>query len=187
MHIAEDGRMSETGTKYEKTSRGTMESLASKRYRFYADLRNHKRVECGKEGQFACTRCLYRCKSKGSLSSHMMYRHPEKHYLCISCKKKYPNLNSLRNHLLHRCGPDGKILADIIKRNLSVANKHSGYSCRNCNRTYRHLSNLNKHQKYECGKEAQFACPYCPYKGKQKSHLQSHLINRHISQVQQEQ
>ncbi|KAK9508490.1 hypothetical protein O3M35_006035 [Rhynocoris fuscipes] len=30
MHIAEDGRMSETGTKYKKTSRGTTESLASK-------------------------------------------------------------------------------------------------------------------------------------------------------------
>ncbi|KAK9502431.1 hypothetical protein O3M35_011213 [Rhynocoris fuscipes] len=62
---------------------------------------------------------------------------------------------------------------------------HKKHNCRNCCRSYLHLGNLNKHLKYECGKEAQFQCPFCTYKGKQKSHIKQHIANRHPVMLKQ--
>lgn len=38
-------------------------------------LLTHLRLECGKAPQFACQLCNYRAKRKGSLQSHMVFRH----------------------------------------------------------------------------------------------------------------
>ncbi|KAG8259327.1 vascular endothelial zinc finger 1-like [Homalodisca vitripennis] len=43
-----------------------------------------------------------------------------------------------------------------------------------CGRAYKHKQHLNRHLRYECGKEAQFACPHCPYKSRQKEPLKVH-------------
>nr|CAI5842181.1 unnamed protein product [Callosobruchus analis] len=53
--------------------------------------------------------------------------------------------------------------------------------CINCNTTFKQGSYLKKHMRYICGKDPRFNCPdaSCPYRGKKKSNLQSHIINRH--------
>lgn len=53
------------------------------------------------------------------------------------------------------------------------------HKCDLCGRKYKHKGSLSLHQRYECGKEAQFHCPYCPYKGKQKISLKKHLMFKH--------
>lgn len=53
------------------------------------------------------------------------------------------------------------------------------FPCVQCGKVYKHKTSLTKHRKYECGVEAQFQCPHCPYKAKQKVSLISHLFTRH--------
>ncbi|KAG8259307.1 hypothetical protein J6590_014776 [Homalodisca vitripennis] len=48
-----------------------------------------------------------------------------------------------------------------------------------CGRVYKHYPSLCKHLRYECGKLPQFACPYCPYKGKQRVTIRKHLMMKH--------
>ncbi|KAG8259394.1 hypothetical protein J6590_014864 [Homalodisca vitripennis] len=51
--------------------------------------------------------------------------------------------------------------------------------CGRCGRQYKYKDNLLRHQRYECGQEPRFCCPHCPYKAKQKSNLQTHMMNKH--------
>lgn len=41
-------------------------------YKFYGNLNQHLRYECGIEPQFQCTYCPYRAKLKGNLKKHML-------------------------------------------------------------------------------------------------------------------
>ncbi|KAG8259337.1 longitudinals lacking protein, isoforms A/B/D/L-like [Homalodisca vitripennis] len=53
------------------------------------------------------------------------------------------------------------------------------FMCGLCGRKYFHKKHLNRHQRYECGKDPQFACPYCPYRAKQKICIKAHLRRKH--------
>nr|XP_024215963.1 zinc finger protein Xfin-like [Halyomorpha halys] len=53
------------------------------------------------------------------------------------------------------------------------------FVCEVCQRSYRSKTGLYVHKKYYCGKEAQFKCPYCPYKAKQTVNLKSHVMLKH--------
>lgn len=60
---------------------------------------------------------------------------------------------------------------------------HRKFPCPSCHRGYEHKSSLYKHRKFECGMERQFWCPYCPYRAKQRIHLQSHIMKRHSQRL----
>ncbi|XP_026291360.2 longitudinals lacking protein, isoforms A/B/D/L [Frankliniella occidentalis] len=45
-------------------------------YKFLPSLRNHQKLECGMEPQFACPYCIYRAKRKHHLDSHLRTQHP---------------------------------------------------------------------------------------------------------------
>lgn len=47
-------------------------------YRWKQSMMSHYRNECGKEPQFLCPLCPYKCKQKGNLKSHVRVWHPEK-------------------------------------------------------------------------------------------------------------
>lgn len=54
------------------------------------------------------------------------------------------------------------------------------FTCSNCNKSYYDKRTLKRHITFQCvGIEPQFQCPHCPKRCKLKSHLQSHIINRH--------
>lgn len=53
------------------------------------------------------------------------------------------------------------------------------YKCVNCGKAYVWSYTLKRHMLYECGKEAQFQCPLCDYKSKQKSNLLRHVRCSH--------
>lgn len=46
-------------------------------YKYRDNLQRHKRQECGKEPQFACTLCPYRAKYRSTLRAHMVCKHPD--------------------------------------------------------------------------------------------------------------
>lgn len=48
-----------------------------------------------------------------------------------------------------------------------------------CGNLYRYERNLKMHLKRECGKEPSLACPHCPYRSKQKSHMKRHVRCKH--------
>ncbi|KAF6197373.1 hypothetical protein GE061_020257 [Apolygus lucorum] len=52
------------------------------------------------------------------------------------------------------------------------------YHC-HCGKSYKYKEGLYRHEKFECGKEAQFQCPECPYRAKQKINLKTHLFFKH--------
>lgn len=47
----------------------------SKCYKHRITLNRHLKYECGIEPQFHCNYCMYRCKRKSTLESHIKYRH----------------------------------------------------------------------------------------------------------------
>ena len=53
------------------------------------------------------------------------------------------------------------------------------YVCARCNKAYRWRQGLNRHERYECGQEPRYACPHCPYRSKQHSHLTRHIAGVH--------
>lgn len=51
-------------------------SRCGRSYKFLPSLRNHQKLECGMEPQFACPHCIYRAKRKHHLDSHLRTQHP---------------------------------------------------------------------------------------------------------------
>ncbi|XP_050503451.1 zinc finger protein 43-like [Diabrotica virgifera virgifera] len=47
-------------------------------YKLKSSLREHKRKECQKEPQFACSYCSYKAKLKGNLKRHILLKHQER-------------------------------------------------------------------------------------------------------------
>lgn len=39
------------------------------------NLLRHMRIECGKEAQFQCSQCFYKCKHKHSMLRHLTHKH----------------------------------------------------------------------------------------------------------------
>ncbi|XP_066991959.1 longitudinals lacking protein, isoforms H/M/V isoform X16 [Anabrus simplex] len=58
-------------------------------------------------------------------------------------------------------------------------NSNKRFACLNCGRSYKMKYSLRLHQRQECGKEPMFHCAYCPYRGKFKHHLKSHVARIH--------
>lgn len=58
-----------------------------------------------------------------------------------------------------------------------------GNICDTCGRGYRWSTGLSRHKRLECGKEAQFQCPHCTYRAKQKVNLFAHIRRKHPSDV----
>ncbi|XP_066991955.1 longitudinals lacking protein, isoforms H/M/V isoform X11 [Anabrus simplex] len=54
-----------------------------------------------------------------------------------------------------------------------------GAVCPGCGKVYTWKYTMRRHLKFECGKEPQFPCGYCDQRFKRKSHLSSHIKNRH--------
>uniref|UniRef100_T1I1E0 C2H2-type domain-containing protein n=1 Tax=Rhodnius prolixus TaxID=13249 RepID=T1I1E0_RHOPR len=58
--------------------------------------------------------------------------------------------------------------------------KRQQHVCPVCSKSYSSKSSLVRHKLYECGVEPQFQCPHCPYRCKQKVHLQKHMFRKKI-------
>ncbi|XP_049959036.1 longitudinals lacking protein, isoforms A/B/D/L-like [Schistocerca serialis cubense] len=56
-------------------------NVCGKSYRYYSSLYRHTAFECGKEPQFACPKCPYRAKQRGTLRNHILMRHQRKVHL----------------------------------------------------------------------------------------------------------
>ncbi|XP_046663211.1 longitudinals lacking protein, isoforms A/B/D/L-like [Homalodisca vitripennis] len=52
-------------------------SSCGRGYKRKYHLTGHQRYECGKEPQFECPHCPYRCKQRGNLRRHLSLRHSQ--------------------------------------------------------------------------------------------------------------
>lgn len=52
-----------------------------------------------------------------------------------------------------------------------------------CGKRYTLRSTLSRHIRFECGVEPKFKCGYCPYRCKQLSNLNRHIVNVHKEKV----
>ncbi|XP_054287655.1 zinc finger protein 585A-like [Macrosteles quadrilineatus] len=154
--------------------------ICGKIYKHPQSLHKHQKFECGKEAQFYCPHCPYRAKQKSNLTSHVIVKHG-------SAPISYPGpkevfLYYLRQNLQTSCINNVLAIGFLIKGVLLLTEDSSSFPCKGCGKKYRHKTSLSKHRKYECGKEAQFQCPHCPYKAKQKGTLKSHVLIRHTNE-----
>ena len=120
-----------------------------------------------------------------------------KKYQCERCGRGYVNKDSLTRHKRLECGVEpkfvcdycshktkhkGNLLSHILRVHLT-AEKRSEleclYECDKCKRSYVTKDSLNRHKRLECYVNPQFICDYCGHKGKQKSHILSHIIKLH--------
>ncbi|XP_073978023.1 zinc finger X-chromosomal protein-like isoform X1 [Rhodnius prolixus] len=79
--------------------------MCGKSYKYRAGLYNHRRYECGKEPQFYCHFCPYKCKQKSGLKTHLKTKHDSGRYLC-HCGKSYKHKFSLNKHVKYECGKE---------------------------------------------------------------------------------
>ncbi|XP_054287661.1 zinc finger protein 37-like [Macrosteles quadrilineatus] len=49
------------------------------------------------------------------------------------------------------------------------------FACLKCPKIYNHHRSLVRHLRLECGQEAQFSCPHCPYRAKQRNNVKLHI------------
>lgn len=60
------------------------------------------------------------------------------------------------------------------------------FECRHCGKRYRWKSTLRRHESVECGGKApSHACPYCPYRAKQRGNLGVHIRKHHNTEWSQ--
>ncbi|KAG8259264.1 hypothetical protein J6590_014733 [Homalodisca vitripennis] len=103
-------------------------------------LNQHKRYECGKNPQFACTHCPYKAKVRGSLRRHILVADYEdlcvlsqeglvasEMFHCRCCGRTYKHERTLQTHLRYECG------------------KLPQFACPHCPYKAKLKSNLNKH------------------------------------------
>lgn len=50
------------------------------------------------------------------------------------------------------------------------------YVCYQCGKKYTYRQTLLRHCRYECNQDPQFKCSYCPYKGRRREHLRTHIL-----------
>ncbi|XP_073978237.1 zinc finger X-chromosomal protein-like [Rhodnius prolixus] len=55
--------------------------------------------------------------------------------------------------------------------------------CNGCGKTFAHMTSLKFHLRHHCGVEPQFQCPECPYKAKRRTHLKTHMANKHFDVI----
>ncbi|KAL2714716.1 zinc finger protein 254-like isoform X1 [Vespula squamosa] len=84
-----------------------------KGYRWLRNMKNHLRIECGKDPKECCPYCPHRTKYKSSLQKHIQRIHfdaplfpimrPRLH-VCPRCGQMYAWASNLRKHLKMGCG-----------------------------------------------------------------------------------
>ncbi|XP_018324955.1 zinc finger E-box-binding homeobox protein zag-1-like, partial [Agrilus planipennis] len=137
-----------------------------KSYSSSANLRRHKRVECGKEKKFKC----YHCEKAFYHKSHLKY------HLSAHMKKMFFNFHiknppSLLPKLVNFAVVGIRYWCTILTTFLLG----SRFSCNNCRASYKRKYHLKAHLKYECGKEPQFKCYRCGKRFKRKGNLNQHV------------
>lgn len=79
-----------------------------KKYKYRCNLLRHLKYYCGKEAQFRCTECNYKCKNPNHLKQHINFKHNPNPllYHCHLCDYASKKRSNLRRHiLLHRTTP----------------------------------------------------------------------------------
>ncbi|KAF2901426.1 hypothetical protein ILUMI_04759 [Ignelater luminosus] len=152
-----------------------------KSYNQLNTLKRHLRLECGKEPQFTCELCLFRCKRKEHLKSHFFHRH-SKHSL-----KQDPTLKQISMSPLRKIISPHAVLyyRRIYNKKCFSGRITHEYQCFTCGRYYKYIQSLRLHIKMGCGKEPKYFCKVneCPYKTKWKGNLKGHLIGKHGIEV----
>ncbi|XP_063228441.1 longitudinals lacking protein-like isoform X2 [Bacillus rossius redtenbacheri] len=100
-------------------------------------------------------------------------------YPCRKCNRQYRQESSRRRHEQFECGGSAWTVAGPLYAAQFPSVGVDSFPCHTCGKRYQRERSRKRHERYECGKVASFRCPHCPYRGKQKIHLTSHVRRVH--------
>ncbi|XP_022816994.1 gastrula zinc finger protein XlCGF57.1-like [Spodoptera litura] len=133
-----------------------------------------------------CTICERTCKSKNSLSSHMLtHTDRKKTYTCEICGKGFFLKGSLANHMIQHSDarPHQCEICKLTFKTPRCLRNHAGvhdggkpYSCDKCGRCFRLKSQLRNHLIVHTD-SLPFLCTYCSKRFRFKS-----ILNQHVRQ-----
>lgn len=138
-------------------------------------LKQHKRVVHSKEGNWlTCPLCDYTTRNKSHMTRHTNDLHKEKSIQCNECSQLFSSKEHLRYHK---------------QRKHSDPSTRTFYYCEMCPKENRYKTtekgNLARHVlAHRTLDEIEvFACHKCPYLGKSRNALKTHLINAHLPEM----
>nr|XP_012225962.1 PREDICTED: zinc finger protein 467-like [Linepithema humile] len=133
----------------------------------------------------------------GSGAGHALRK--RRSFICGCCDRRYINKKDLNKHVTYSCGKSPRFKCPYCSKPLysrtcyvpsatSCRRRYCGrpltttrgnFECPKCRKTYKWYRGLHRHLEYECGKSPRFQCPHCPYAGKHRSHVYSHIKTNH--------
>ncbi|XP_066584848.1 gastrula zinc finger protein XlCGF57.1-like [Prorops nasuta] len=152
-----------------------------KRYLWRGSLKNHIRVECGKEPTFKCPVCGRKFKHKHRWQSHAKLA-MEKRWICFQCGKRYIWKDSLLKHLRVECGKDPTFECPICENTSTIEKNITSLStvafayviCKDCGTRFFNRSRFLTHIQ-DCPRDRKFICQICTKQFKRKYNFQRHL------------
>ena len=136
------------------------------------------------------------------LTYHLRAAHKDQtNFACSKCPKSFfPNYQKLAHHLYlwhqlgeYQCAVQGclaptKPFRGLVFRHFETEHRH--YDCRfpNCDKSYSYTGHLRTHEMTHFGIKP-FVCAWikCNYKSSNKSHLVSHIRQKHLKLAKREQ
>ncbi|XP_066149260.1 zinc finger Y-chromosomal protein-like [Euwallacea fornicatus] len=138
-------------------------------------LKQHKRVVHSKEGNWVtCKHCDYKTRNKSHMTRHVNDLHKEKSVQCSACSQLFSSKEHLKYHM---------------QRKHTDQTTRTFYYCEMCPKEDRYKTtekgNLARHiLAHRTLDEIEvFSCHKCPYLGKSRNALKTHLINAHLPEM----
>ncbi|XP_025159646.1 zinc finger protein 93-like [Harpegnathos saltator] len=149
-----------------------------KRYLWRGSLKNHIRVECGKEPAFKCPVCDRRFKHKHRWQSHANsetnYKEDRDVEVCTEAGVLASMLLSQQNNSDLSWGQN---YGGYKPRNTRRKNPNDAkYACNRCGKTYKATTSLSRHKRLECGVMPCEVCPLCGRRFKHRFVLNAHVV-----------
>ena len=167
----------------------------SKEFIYSTHLREHMKIEHGKEEAFQCHICFKTFKQLSAVNFHLKQMHSDnkQNFNCTVCPASFKTSVKFRLHMkgehnqenVFPCPNCSKSFKEARSVNLHVRKVHRNerpFVCNFCSKSFQVAGNLERHVKGTHLKEKNFLCQECPQRFSQKATLLIHIRGVHAKE-----